>query len=246
MTQSVRLLLSAPLALALFVSTTAGAYAQTITTDTAADIRVDAGGVLNASSSAGGSADVSVDSDAEATAEETADSEASASGSGSASFSLKRGDAAVTNSTGTAIAATSVNTASDLEAYAAATLRASDRIDGVEVRDERIVLRFTEEARLFGFIPHTMTSRVEIETDGSVRVVRPWYGFLATGVSADAGADLEARIQAALGEELGSSELSARTQALVLAEVAGALGSTEADTAASGSLEGTIEGALSN
>ena len=247
MTQSVRLLLSAPLALALLISSSAGVYAQNINTDTAADIRVDTGGVLNASSSVGGSADVSADADAETANDDINDIEATSSGSDRASFSLNRDDAAVTNSTGTAIAASSVNTASDLEAYAAATMRTSDRIEGVEVADEHIVLRFTEEARLLGFIPHTMTSRVEVETDGTVRVVRPWYGFLVSGISADATADLEARVQAALGEERGSSgALSTRTQALVLAEVARALGSAEVNATTSGSIEGMVEGAISN
>jgi hypothetical protein len=201
-------------------------HAKGLGLNTETEVRIDAGSALNASSSAG-----------------PADSEdAARANSGvaaSASFSLSRSDASVTNSSGTMVDAASVNTEGDLEAYAAATLRTSNTLKGVQVDSERVVLRFTEEAQLLGFIPHTMTSRVEVREDGSVRVMRPWYGFLATGASADASVQMEARVRQALADARAHDGpgLSAHQQAAILAEVAASLNGASMSATADASVE---------
>ena len=146
-----------------------------------------------------------------------------------AGFSLTRTHASVTNSSGTPMSAESVNTANDLEVYAASALRTHDSFDGVDVTSDRLSFRFKEDAKLFGFIPHKVTSRVEVSGDGAVTVTRPWYSFLASGLSTDTTASIEARVRTALGESSGT--MTARTQALVLAEIVSALEGS-ADTSA--------------
>jgi len=191
----------------------APAYAQTI------DIGANgSAGVGTDSSSA--STDTAIDVSVGApTEEETSASESPATG-----FTLLRSDASVTNSSDAVMDARSVQTESDLEAYAATTLRTNDSFDGVETSSDRLVLRFTEDAKLFGFIPHTVTSRVEVDANGSVTVSRPWYSFLVAGLSNETDASIEARVTKAMGDTNSSGTMSARSQALVLAEIASALG----------------------
>ena len=236
MTQTIRNLAVFPLTLALALSVGAPAFAQNVEIDVAGDVRVDNGSALNASSSAG--AEVSDNQD-DTTPEP--DASAGSGSSGAIGFSLERGDVSVVNSNGAAIAPASVNSESDLEAYAASALSANEALEGVEAASEKLVLRFKEDARFLGIFPFSMTSRVEVEQDGSVRVVRPWYSFLATGVESTVAADIETRVRGAMNAEEGiamSGEMSSRAQALVLAELVAALnGSAAASTQASSNAE---------
>ena len=224
MIRTLQLSLLSPLALVLILGISTSVHAQ----NADIGIRVDADGALNASSSAGdaGSEDMSSQTDVGADA------------TTGASFNLNRFDASVSNSSGAVIDATSVNTKSDLEAYAAAALHSGSSFESVTVTEDSVVLSFKENARLLGIIPHTITSRIEVDGDGSVRVIRPWYRFLVAGISPDTSANLEARITQVLQENRmeGNAALSARAQAVILAEVIAATNSSVAqstDTTAS-------------
>lgn len=196
----------------------APAYAQGL--DVSVGGGVDAGATTSVDVEAAADADTSVSD---------ADARGAASTDTAAGFSLTRTHASVTNSSGTPMSAESVNTANDLEVYAASALRTHDSFDGVDVTSDRLSFRFKEDARLFGFIPHRVTSRVEVSGDGTVTVTRPWYSFLTSGLSADTTASIEARVRTALGESSGV--MTARTQALVLAEIVSALeGSVDTST----------------
>ena len=222
---------SAALALALVLGISAPAHAQSINTTTTGQVGIDVGD--DSSVDAGADASVGTAPD-----ETTADDDRMSAGVSSGTdtgFSLTRSDASVTSSSGATVSASSVNTESDLEAYAASTLRANDSIDGVDVASDRLSLSFKEDARLFGFIPHTVTSRVEVSGDGSVRVMRPWYSFLVAGLSVDTKTTIESRVKSAMNEE-ASGSFSSRSQARVIAEIASALGSS-VDAQASASVD---------
>jgi|GEM_PF-6249562 len=232
MTQTLQTLL----ALVLITGISVPALAQTIDVGAQGDVDLEIGtGSASVEGSAGAEADVADERDAEMTEEDASASDGQEDGT---SFSLTRTEATLRSAGSAMVDAGSVNTRSDLEAYAAATLNASDRFESVDVSNDRVVLHFTEDARLFGFIPHTVTSRVEVMADGSVKVERPWYRFLVAGLSADSSADLEARVRSALATEGVQGSLSARSQARVLAEVAR---SFESGADASASAEGSAE-----
>jgi len=205
------------------------AYAQNI------DISVGGGVDANTGDTTSVDADAEVEADAEVS---TDDTETDAATNTATGFTLTRTDASVTNSSGTPMSADSVNTESDLEVFAATTLRTNDSFEGVDVASDRLSFRFKEDAKLFGFIPHQVTSRVVVSGDGRVEISRPWYSFLASGLSADTATSIESRVRTALGESAGS--MNTRTQALVLAEIASALaGSVDvsADTTNSAELQ---------
>lgn len=135
-----------------------------------------------------------------------------------------------------------VESRSDLEAYASSRMATTDRIENAEFSGERMRVSFKEDGRFLGFIPVTMTSHAEVNADGSVKVTRPWYGFMvATDASADG--DLESRIEAAtrasselMAETSGTASLSASTQAQILDVIVASLESST-QASASGSIE---------
>lgn len=180
------------------------------------------GGVVDVDADA--SADVSVDSgdqtQGDGSADGASDSDPRDTSAG-AGFSLSRSDDSVRSGSESSMSASSVNSDSDLEVFAASTLRSDDSFDGVDVSSDRLSFRYKEDARLFGFIPHKVTTRVEVSGDGTVRVTRPWYSFLVAGLSNETSASIESRVRTALANSSGS--MDARTKALVLSEIASAL-----------------------
>lgn len=237
-----REILTTVLMLALLLGAAGTAFAQNAGVGAQIDGAVDA----SVTDDVDASIDVSADADANVNADTDLDTSTSDSDSDTASvtgatFSLIRGDAAV-DSASESRSATSVTTSSDLEAYAASTLRANDSLEGVDVTSENVVVSFKEQVRLLGIIPMNMTSRVEVTQDGAVRIERPWYSFLAFGASTELSSDMEATIRNVIAAEGG---LTARAQAQVLNEVALALGGdASSDTSLTETVESSIDAAL--
>lgn len=237
-----REILTTVLMLALLLGVAGTAFAQNADVGAQIDGAVDASvdDTVDASVDVSADADASVGNDSDTRTSDTNGDSDSVSVTG-ATFSLVRGDAAVDSASESA-SATNVTTNSDLEAYAASTLRANDSIEGVDVSNENVTVKFKEQVRLLGFIPMNMTSHVEVAQDGSVRIERPWYSFLAFGASAELSSDMEASIRNVIVAEGG---LTARAQAQVLNEVALALGgSASSDTTLSETVESGIDAAL--
>lgn len=228
-----REILSVLLMLALMLGLASTAFAQNADVNAQLDTAVDA-----AVDDVDANVDVSADADASVSndGEVTAGSEGQASAG--ATFRLMRGDAAVESSSANTISASSVSTESDVEAYAASTLRTNDALESVDVTGENVSVSFKEQVRLFGFIPMDMTSRIEVASDGTVRIERPWYSFLTAGASTEVTSAIEANVRNAIETEGG---LTARAQARILNEVSLALGG---NAEASASLGETIESEL--
>ena len=217
------------------------------------------GGYLNAQTnvevdeSVRGSADldasVSNDEPDDSTSTTGNDDGASDQGSGDAqatsggSFEMRRGDASADRTSNVEMRADSVVSDNDVEAFAAATLRTHERVEGVNVSENEVRVSFKEDARLLGVFPMSVTSRVVAMADGSVRIERPWYSFLLWGERKEIAADLEARVRAALedGSLTTNGELSARAQARLMDEVARALSGVEVQADASAQADASLD-----
>lgn len=191
--------------------------------------------------------DQSVDADTSASLDadtSTDDTVVQTSADSGATFNLSRDDAAVDSASEGNTSAATVSTQGDLEAYAATAIRDTDAIEGVDMTGEALQVRFGESVRLFGFIPFTMTSRVEVASDGTVSVKRPWYSFLVAGASTEVTSEMETNIRNAIAAEGG---FTTRAQAQVLGEVAAALGArayASADATLGESVNAEIDAAL--
>lgn len=225
------------------------------------------GGYLNAQADVevGESVRGSADLDASVSSDEPEDNSSSTGGdegtsdqgSGDAratsggSFEMRRGDASADSASNAEMRADSVVSDNDVEAFAAATLRTHERVEGVNVSENEVRVSFKEDARLLGLFPMSVTSRVVAMADGSVRIERPWYSFLLWGERKEVAGDLETRVRAALedGSLTADGELSARAQARLMDEVARALSGAEvqagAGTEADASLDAIIDASAS-
>lgn len=97
-----------------------------------------------------------------------------------------------------------VRSAAGLESYAAASVRADERLDSVAIADSQMRMTYRKEARFLGFVPGSVRTDVSVDADGQVTVDYPWYAFLfAKGESED---ELAARIQADVMAFSGASD----------------------------------------
>lgn len=60
-----------------------------------------------------------------------------------------------------------------------------NRILDVSVATSAVAVGWQEEVRLFGLVPLTLSSTVEVHEQGEVRIARPWYAALCTGLLKD-------------------------------------------------------------
>lgn len=217
-------ILVAPLVLSLALLSFGGvAFAQNVYGSAVIDADVDTSPEDSANGSDGSAA--------------SADDGSMDQGSGAASVNLNAGgslrldrdDAKVENSTAGSASADTVNTDGDLESYAAATLRDHESLENVDVTEDHVSLSFKEDARLFGFIPLTMTSRLMADANGNVTIVRPWYSFMVMGTTERSTTDLKARVQAILSSaKTEDGHLTTRGQAVLMHELTLALGGSSA------------------
>jgi hypothetical protein len=201
-------------------------------------LSIDAKTGADISASVGGSAGVSVtgasnsSASASSSSETGAGTEGSVSGEASAVLStglvrIVRADVEVGSAS--RVAPLSVRTDADLQAYVKGEIEADSGMQAVEISDS-VSVDYAQRAKLFGFIPVTVTVTTEVDTDGKVSVRYPWYGFLLAKASGDA--DLKANIQSRVdsvragnvsaGAEAGA-EFDANAKARLINEVRSAL-----------------------
>lgn len=113
--------------------------------------------------------------------------------------------------------AAAVATDADLNAYASAAMRADERIEAVTFNEDNVEVRYDVHGRLLGFIPVTMTTQVEVASDGTVAVSYPWYRFL---VATDADADIESELASQVDS---SATFTASAKAALVDEIRAAL-----------------------
>ena len=142
--------------------------------------------------------------------------------------------------------ASAVATESDLAAYAATVVRSDENAERAELSSDNVSLRYKQRAYLLGIIPIFATVTTTVESNGTVTVSYPWYGFL---LSQEERVELESDLNAAVQGVVQSSaslnaegELTTRAQAQILEDVHAAMkqkleASATADVSAGASVE---------
>lgn len=112
-----------------------------------------------------------------------------------------------------------VRSASSLESYASATVRADERLESIVVSEGRMDMTYRKEAKFLWVIPASMSVQVIVDEDGEVAVRYPWYSFLMQ--AEESRAELEARLASEIGDINASAEttVSAGTGAQTNADV---------------------------
>ena len=115
-----------------------------------------------------------------------------------------------------------VRTGDDLEVYADSVEQTNESITSVSSSDDSVSVGHTISAKLFGFIPVSMTETISVTVDGgddaSVTVKRPWWSFLAT--APDERAMLASRVRAYLPESISvDGELDANIKAQFISAI---------------------------
>ncbi|MBM3271779.1 hypothetical protein FJY94_00610 [Candidatus Kaiserbacteria bacterium] len=76
-----------------------------------------------------------------------------------------------------------IATPEDLRSFVAATIEQHPQISAVHVEEAKVLVRYETPAKLFGFIPLTVTETIEVmpgkgDEEYAVSVHKPWYSFL--------------------------------------------------------------------
>lgn len=109
--------------------------------------------------------------------------------------------------------ADSVRTSASLESYAAATIRADERLDSVEMKEGKMDMQYRKPAKFLWIFPASINAHVTVDQEGTVTATYPWYAFLFS--TDESRSELEAEIRS----EIESIDETARVAAS--AEVAG-------------------------
>lgn len=140
-------------------------------------------------------------------------------------------------------ATSDIQTSEDFHAYAKETLDTNEEIKTVDATDSSVSVGFVEEAKLFGFIPVSLKSRVVVHSDGGVKVVRPWYSVFAIKSDAYQSTELQAEVSGLINSARGKDgNFTAQGKVLVTQAIVGSLvGETQASGNAAGGtvLEGS-------
>jgi len=73
-----------------------------------------------------------------------------------------------------------VEEAKDLLDFIGATVVSDENIEKVAISPERIELEYAQPAKLFGFIPMSLTAKVVLSKKDKLKVKFPWYAFLTS------------------------------------------------------------------
>jgi hypothetical protein len=119
----------------------------------------------------------------------------------------QRTDTSTATGSGVTTAA-QVSSRADLDAYASSALLSDPRIEEAELSSESVSIHYRQPARLFGFIPVSITAKAVADASGNVEISYPWYGFLVA--KADR-AEIESQIEADLRTALAASGQTAAT-----------------------------------
>lgn len=93
-----------------------------------------------------------------------------------------------------------------LESYVALAVNTNENLSSVGVdASGTLLVGYRQPARLFGFIPMQMTSRVRVTKDAEVTLSYPWYSFLVATDSKRK--DLEERLQTDIKDALNSDDI---------------------------------------
>ncbi|MES2931626.1 MAG: hypothetical protein V4682_02920 [Patescibacteria group bacterium] len=127
--------------------------------------------------------DANVDADTTNDSDSTTATEGDASVSGNAmsdsgiGFNILRSE--MDENTDYAVTkADSVRTSASLESYAAATVRADERLDSVEMNSGQMDMEYRKPAKFLWIFPASLKAHVTVDQEGEVTARYPWYSFL--------------------------------------------------------------------
>lgn len=202
----------------LFSFTLLGSTAQAQLLEATGGVNGSAGIETGTGADASVDAEASVRTNASVADEDTAQNDGadgSVTGNAAAStdtdFSILRRGLSAQADTTVSATASDVTDAAGLRAYAEASLRADERLDGITMNENGMSLTYRKDARLLGILPSGMNVTVTVTSAGDVLVTYPWYAFLyATN---ETRIDLESRIEAEIANLRGSGSAEAMASA---------------------------------
>jgi hypothetical protein len=110
-----------------------------------------------------------------------------------------------------------VHSDADLPAYKAQLQSSNPSIIAVQSSSSNVIVDYTQQGKLFGFIPMPMQGEVKADAKGSVNVDLPWYSLFVTSSANTIKTDLSKSLPSIVATANGS--LSASTQAQVMASI---------------------------
>jgi hypothetical protein len=182
-----------------------------------------AASLLDTSISVGASYDASTGSAAVSNAGATSSVNMAVSGTMPSTLTISvNGDDARSNSNlDTSVSSDAqVQNDASLNTYAEVIAHNDSNVQSVDVNNDQVSMTIDQPAKLFGFIPTTMTEQavVSVDANGQVQVTthKPWWAFLAS----DNSDLLVADIKANLGNSASASgALSAQAKAKILTAI---------------------------
>lgn len=111
--------------------------------------------------------------------------------------------------------ADSVRTSASLESYAAATVRADERLKSLDMTENGMDMKYRKAAKLLWIIPASLTAHVSVDQQGEVSVSYPWYAFLMS--TDESRESLEAEIRQEIDSIDGSIEAAGDAEGTVSA-----------------------------
>lgn len=73
------------------------------------------------------------------------------------------------------------NSSTSVETKDEAKEESKVEVEKAESDENHVAVAYSERAKILGFLPATVTSRVIVNTDGSIEVSHPWYWFMVSG-----------------------------------------------------------------
>ena len=113
---------------------------------------------------------------------------------------------------------TKVKSNDDLSVFAKTMIKKDENVTNVEVDENNVSMEYKAKAWFLGFIPFTTNATVNVENNGTVSVIYPWYIFLASTNKQE----IETNVKTAVTPTIKSSvnaKLSTKAKAELLAKM---------------------------
>jgi len=133
---------------------------------------------------------------------------------------ITRADVDATTQATTVTSPSSVQSQTDLSAYASGLVKADADMGDAQLSDTAVSLGYTQRAKLFGFIPVFVEATAKVTADGQTEVSYPWYTMFASTDSASLQSDVKASTASTVSATAETNAtFSAAEQARLLAQI---------------------------
>ena len=100
----------------------------------------------------------------------------------------------------------------DLLNFVGAITLSDENIKSVSLNPEKITMEYDQPARLFGFIPMSLTAQAELDKNDVIKVRFPWYTFLTKSSKSEISAQIQSAIENASKNEADANSLAQRAR----------------------------------